>query len=265
MNKIEIKDLSFSYGNVPVFKDISLVLDKPELTCVLGPNGVGKTTLVKCINKLLKPTSGSVLINGRDSREISLLEMARMMAYVPNSTSNVFSTSVAEAILMGRHPHAGWTTSNTDIESVDRAMDVMELQELASREIKELSAGQLQRVMIARGLVQEPKLLILDEPTSNLDIKHQMAVMMFLKDYARDQKIMVLMVCHDLNITAAFADRVIVMSDGGIYADGSANKVLNEKTVKDVYDVECKVIDVNGKPHVIMLPENTGLGKKEII
>lgn len=263
MSEIEMKDLSFSYGDMCVFKDINLVLNRSELVCILGPNGVGKTTLVKCINKLLKPTSGSVLIDGKDNKEISLLEMARTMAYVPNSTMNVFSTSVAEAILMGRHPHAGWTTSDRDIESVDKAMDVMGLQSLADREIRELSAGQLQRVMIARGLVQEPKILILDEPTSNLDIKHQMTVMRFLKDYARREDTMVLMVCHDLNITATFADRIIVMSNGRIYADGQASEVLSERTIKDVYDVECRILDISGRPHIILLPECDGIEEME--
>lgn len=263
MNEIEMRDLSFSYGDTPVFKDINLVFNKSELICILGPNGVGKTTLVKCINKLLKPTSGTVLIDGKDNKDISLLEMAKIMAYVPNSTSNVFSTSVAEAILMGRHPHAGWTTSDKDVDTVDKAMEIMGLQSLANREIKELSAGQLQRVMIARGLVQEPRILILDEPTSNLDIKHQMKVMGFLKDYAKKEDTMILMVCHDLNITATFADRIVIMSKGGIYADGQVNEVLNERTVKDVYDVECKILDVNGRPHIILLPESDGKEKEE--
>lgn len=257
MTNIKIEGLSFSYGDVPVFHDLDLEMDKPELICILGPNGVGKTTFVKCINKLLTPTQGTVLIDGKNVRDSSLLELAQIMAYVPNTAYSVFSMSVAEAVLMGRHPHAGWTTSENDMRIVDKAIETMELEELSDRDIRELSAGQLQRVMIARGLAQQPKILILDEPTSNLDVRHQMDVMHFLKKYARDSGTMVLMVCHDLNITAAYADRIIMMANGGVFADGGAAEVLTEYNIKQVYDVECRVIEVEGRPHIILLPKST--------
>ncbi|MCB5279233.1 MAG: ABC transporter ATP-binding protein [Candidatus Cloacimonetes bacterium] len=254
MTEIRMENMSFSYGNCNVFSNISLKIEGSNLVCILGPNGVGKTTLVKCINKLLKPTSGHIYINDNDVQDMHLLDLAQIMAYVPNSAFSVFSMTVAEAILMGRHPHAGWTTSENDMDVVDKAIDTMDLQDLSERDIRELSAGQLQRVMIARGLAQEPEILILDEPTSNLDVKHQMEVMRFLKRYAVESDTTILMVCHDLNITAAFADRIIIMSNGGIFADGKAEDVLTEDCIKQVYDVDVKVIDVEGRPHVILLP-----------
>lgn len=255
MSSIEVKGLTFGYGEKPVLKDVSITFDRSELVCILGPNGVGKTTLVKCINRLLKCSGGEVLIDGVDNRDMSLLDLARKLAFVPNSSSSVFSMTVAEAILMGRHPRAGWNTSAEDLRVVNDAMNTLDIQEYASRDIRELSAGQLQRVMIARGLVQEPEILILDEPTSNLDVKHQMTVMKFLKEYARDKNVMVIMVCHDLNITAAYADRVVVMKDGGVYADGKPWDILTAETIKHVYDVSCRVIDVEGTPHIALLPE----------
>lgn len=255
MTSIELQDVTFGYGDTPVFKDVNILFDKPQLVCILGPNGVGKTTLVKCINKLLKPSNGQVLIDGKSVQSMSLLDLARTMAFVLNSTSSVFSMTVAEAILMGRHPHAGWVTSDEDLDIVDRAIDIMGLQEFSDRDIRELSAGQSQRVMIARGLVQEPFVLILDEPTSNLDIKYQMDVMRFLKRYAKEKGILVIMVCHDLNITAAYADRVVLMYDHGIYADGAAKEVLTEENIEHVYNVNAKVIDVGGLPYVVLIPE----------
>ena len=163
--------------------------------------------------------------------------------------------SVAEAILIGRHPRAGWTTSEKDIEVVDETIRLLGLEEYSDRDIRELSAGQLQRVLIARGLVQEPEILILDEPTSNLDVRYQMDVMRFLKDYAREKGILVLMVCHDLNITAAYADRVVLMHNGGIFADGKASDVLTEENIETVYRVKARVMEIEGTYHIALLPE----------
>lgn len=255
MTGIKVEQLQFGYGSTQILKGIDVSFDKPELVCVLGPNGVGKTTLVKCINKLLKPTSGRICVDGENVSDIKLLDLAKKMAFVPNSSTNVFSMSITEAVLMGRHPHSGWTTTEEDLDIVERAIDMMGLKDLAARNINELSAGQHQRVMLARGLAQDPQVLILDEPTSNLDVKFQMGVMKFLKQYAREKNVIVIMVCHDLNLTAAYADRVVLLYDGRIYADGSVRDVLTEENIKHVYDVEADVIDVGGSPYIILLPE----------
>ena len=252
---VKIEDMTFGYDEKIILENVNLEIDHPGLLCILGPNGVGKTTIVKCMNKLLKPKSGHVYINGKDVSTMSLLEVAQTLAFVPNSSSSVFSMSVAEAILMGRHPRAGWTTSERDIKVVDAAIDLMGLQEFASRDIRQLSAGQTQRVLIARGLVQEPDILILDEPTSNLDVKYQMDVMRFLKAYARDRKILVIMVCHDLNITAAYADRVILMYGKKVFADGTAKDVLTAENIKTVYNVEAEVTERNGVPQIHLVPK----------
>ncbi len=255
MTDVRFENVTFGYGDEPVFEDVNIDFCGSGLTCILGPNGVGKTTLVKCINKLLKPKSGRVLVDGTDVQTLSLPELARIMAFVPNSSTSVFSMSVAEAILIGRHPRAGWTTTEKDIEVVDETIRLLGLEEYSDRDIRELSAGQLQRVLIARGLVQEPEILILDEPTSNLDVRYQMDVMRFLKDYAREKGILVLMVCHDLNITAAYADRVVLMHNGGIFADGKASDVLTEENIETVYRVKAKVMEIEGTYHIALLPE----------
>jgi len=252
---IKIEDMTFGYDENNILENVNLEITEPGLVCILGPNGVGKTTIVKCINKLLKPRGGRVFVNGTDVSSMGLLDVAKILAFVPNSQQSVFSMTVPEAILMGRHPRAGWTTSERDIKVVDAAIDLLGLQEFSTRDIRQLSAGQTQRVLIARGLVQEPDILILDEPTSNLDVKYQMDVMRFLKAYARDRRIIVLMVCHDLNITAAYADRVILMYGKGVFADGKPAEVLTAGNIKTVYHVNAEVSDFNGIPQVHLIPE----------
>ena len=252
MTVLELKNLSFSYDGYEVFGNINLTVDRPGLYCILGPNGVGKTTLVKCINKLNTPTSGKVLLDGCDVDGMSLLDIARKVAYVPNGASSVFSMTVSEAIMLGRHPYAGWITSDDDIEAVEEVVDLLGLNDYVDRDISELSSGQLQRVMIARGLVQEPEILILDEPTSNLDAKYQMDVMRFLKSYARDKNVIVLMICHDIFLAAQYADSVILMEKGGIRAVGSVSEVLTSESLSSVYDVKASVADIGGKPHIHM-------------
>ena len=255
MTAVKLDDVSFSYDNVGVLNDISLELNDSNLTCIIGPNGVGKTTLVKCINRLLKPSKGTITLDGMDISTFSLFDLAKKMAFVPNSVSNVFSMSVSEAILMGRYPHSGWMTSEEDLRVVEEMIHIMHLEDLADRNFRELSAGQTQRVVIARGLAQEPEILILDEPTSNLDVKHQMDIMKFLNNYSKNMNIKVIMVCHDLNITSSFADRIIMMHNGRVFADGTADQVMTEENIREVYNVNSRIIDVDGRPHIIMLKD----------
>ena len=252
---VRLENMSFGYDEKLILEDINLEINEPGLLCILGPNGVGKTTIVKNMNKLLKPKSGHVFVNGTDVSTMSHLDVARVMAFVPNSSNSVFSMTVGEFILMGRHPRAGYTTSDRDIAVVVSAIEILGLQEFAERDVRQLSAGQTQRVLIARGLVQEPEILILDEPTSNLDVKYQMDVMKFLKAYARDRKIVVIMVCHDLNITAAYADRVLLLYGKNVYADGKASEVLTADNIKTVYNVNAEVTDYDGVPQIRLIPE----------
>jgi iron complex transport system ATP-binding protein len=250
---MNVESMSFSYGQTEIFKDVDFELDEPNLTCIIGPNGVGKTTLARCVNRLLRPKKGKVVLTGTDINDMTLKELATHMGFVPNTSGDTFPMSVVDTVLMGRHPRSGWATTDHDLKVVEETIKTMGLEELAMRDFNELSAGQHQKVMIARGLAQEPDVLVLDEPTSNLDIKHQIEVMEILHMLVREKGIMVLMVCHDLNITARYADRIIMMSNGGVFADGTAQEVITEENVMKVYGVRSKIIEVEGRPHVILL------------
>jgi iron complex transport system ATP-binding protein len=250
---LRVEDISFAYGRNEVLKGVSFELGEPTLNCVIGPNGVGKTTLARCVNHLLRPQKGRVTLDGVDMNHMTLRELAVRIGYVPNLSRDTFPMSVVDTVLMGRHPRAGWTTSDHDLEVVEETIRIMGLEEYAMREFNELSAGQHQRVMIARGLAQEPDLLILDEPTSNLDVRHQMEVMSLLQRLTRERGITVLMVCHDLNITSRYADRILMMSAGRIHADGTAAEVMTEANIEAVYGVRSRCMEVEDRPHLILL------------
>lgn len=251
--EIKMENMCFGYGEKLVLKDINLTLNESNLTCVLGPNGVGKSTLMYCINKLQKPTSGVITVDGKNLRDISLKEMAKIFSFVPHNEEDTFSMSVMDTVLMGRHPHSGFTTTKKDLVIAAQNLRLMGVEDLAEKGFDELSAGQHQRVMIARGLTQEPKVLMLDEPTANLDVKYQMLVMKLLRDISRVKNIMVLVICHDLNVTSLFADRILLLSEGGIYADGTAKEVLTKENVRNVYGVDCEISEIQGRPHISLL------------
>lgn len=224
----------------------------PQVVSILGPNGVGKSTLIHCINKILEPTGGKVFLDDVETTEYSLKDMAKRISYVPYSSSDTFPLTVVDTVLLGRHPHAGWKTTDEDLRKVYEVLERLEISDLAMRFFNELSAGQHQKVMLARGLVQEPDVILLDEPTSNLDIRHQLGISRMLRELSRTDGILVIMISHDLNIAARYSDNIILMHEGRIFAAGSPKDVLTEENIRTVYGVESKIIDDEGRPYIVV-------------
>ncbi|MBF9016520.1 MULTISPECIES: ABC transporter ATP-binding protein [unclassified Oceanispirochaeta] len=262
---IIVEDLHFSYPGKDVLKGIDLCLEETEIMCIIGPNGSGKSTLVKCIEDLLKPQQGRILLGGTDSRKLSSLDIARIIGYVPQISKQIFSTTVFDAVLMGRKPHSSWRSSSEDIDVVIEILITMDLADIALQEFNNLSGGQQQRVLIARALAQKPKVLLLDEPTSALDIAHQLEVMEIIHNLVHKQRIAVLMVVHDLNLASRYADKIVMLDDGKIHTSGTAEKTLTCRNIEKVYGVEVDISGHTGKLAVtpIRRVNQRGLGMKQ--
>ena len=249
--ELKFNGMGFSYASVPVLENVCLDISQPQFVSIIGPNGVGKSTLIHCINKILSPTHGTVLLDGKNVKEYQQKEIAQHVGYVPYTSSDTFPLSVVDTVLLGRQPHAGWGTTDEDLEIVYTTLKQLDIEDLALRHFNELSAGQHQKVMLARGLVQRPEVLLLDEPTSNLDIKHQLAISRLLRKLSRENSIMVVMISHDLNIAAKYSDNIIMMHKGGIYAVGTPSEVMTRENIMHVYGVDCTIVDDDGRPHMI--------------
>ena len=253
MPQISIDDLEFSYSKEAIIlHDITLDISNPQLISIIGPNGVGKSTLIHCINRILSPSKGTVLVDDMPVSEYNIKDLAKKIGYVPYTSTDTFPMSVVDTILMGRNPHRRWNSLKEDLRVAEEAMEMMDISHLAMRPFNELSAGQHQRVMLARGLAQEPEILLLDEPTANLDIRHQMDVIRLLKRLSVERGLVVVMISHDLNIASKYSDNIIMMSKGSIYAVGRPMEVITPENIKEVYDVDCEVIMSEGRPFMII-------------
>jgi iron complex transport system ATP-binding protein len=255
--KITIKGLTFSYGSSKILDDLNIEVEDSEILSLVGPNGSGKTTLIKCIDRILKP-KGSILLDGKDIERMSQQEIARCIGYVPQSSSTPLATTVFDTVLMGRRPHISWRVSDFDLDKVAEVLELLHLDDLAMREFAQLSGGQKQKVLIARALAQEPAILLLDEPTSNLDMKHQLEVMEIISDLVREKKISAVMAIHDLNLAARFTDRLVMLKSGQVYATGEPNALLSEANICKVYGIEAVVMNALGRPYIVPLRSMNG-------
>jgi iron complex transport system ATP-binding protein len=256
--KLEINNLSFSYNGFAALEDINLEVGFGEVLGIVGPNGSGKSTLLKCMNRILKTEQNSVLINGRGIESIGLKELAKLMGYVPQSTRNIFPFTVFDVVLMGRRPYIQWSLGKKDKKLVANILEYLGIGDLGMRYFNELSGGEQQKVIIARALAQQPDVLLLDEPTSSLDIKHQLEIMCILRRLAQSNHFSVIISIHDLNLACRFSDRVLMIKDGCIFAVGTPESVITENNIESVYGIKSNVTkSVLGLPQVIPLESET--------
>jgi iron complex transport system ATP-binding protein len=262
--KIKVNNLEFGYSSTPVLKDVTMKLTESEILGIVGPNGAGKSTLIRCIDRILKPKQGTILLDEQEIKNMSMMEVARRIGYVPQTGSRTFPITVFDTVLMGRRPHLGWRSGDADIKKVVEVLKLMEIEDLAMSDLNELSGGQQQKVLIARALAQEASVLLLDEPTSNLDIKHQLEVMEIIKNLVATKKVSAIMAVHDLNLASRYTDRVIIMKLGRIIDAGTPSDVLTPENIRSVYDVEAEVINGNGRvPYIVPIrsvrPDKSGM------
>lgn len=247
---IEVQNLSFSYGHHPVLSHVGFTAQSGECVGILGNNGAGKSTLITCINRIRTPDSGSVLIDGKAVGNMSRRELARSVAYVAQK-NEMSQTTVFDCVLLGRKPYIHWAVGEEDLRLCTAMIHRVGLEALELRNLDELSGGELQKVMLARALVQRPKVLLLDEPTSNLDPRNQYEMMELVREVAREQHITVLIVIHDLNLALRYCDRFFFLKDGSGYRYGGL-EVVDQHTIESVYGVCAKVMDVGGRRIVII-------------
>ncbi len=246
---MSVNGLAFDYPSRPVLKNINFSICKGTFLAVLGVNGAGKSTLLKCINRVLKPRVGTVLLQEKEVAKFSRRELAKRIGYVAQRREQV-STTVFDAVLLGRKPYIQWEASPKDLETAKKALSMLEMEEYSLRYFDELSGGEQQKVMIARALAQEPELLLLDEPTSNLDLKNQLEVLRIIKKIVAGGQIGAVVSMHDLNLAIRFADRFILLKNGEIFAAGGL-EVMTPENIEKVYSTPVKVVEVESIPMVV--------------
>ncbi len=244
--ELKINDLYFKYDREWTLENINFSTKENEMTAVLGPNGSGKSTLLKCINGILNPDRGKINLADKDLTSMSSAELARFIAYVPQKESRSFPAPVFEMILMGRKPYINYRPDKKDKEKTAAVIEEMDLEDIAFRDFNSLSGGQQQKVLIARAMVQEPHLLLLDEPTSSLDLKHQLDVMEVISEQTENE-ISALIAMHDLTLAARYCEKFVILNDGKVHSKGDG-EVINCQTISEVYEVEAEVREEQGKP-----------------
>ncbi|MBN2109492.1 MAG: ABC transporter ATP-binding protein [Methanosarcinaceae archaeon] len=232
---LEVNGIEFRYKSKEILKDIKFGLKKNEILSILGPNGVGKTTLLKCMNAILKPKSGTILVDEVDLLKLEQIEIARRMGYVPQRCEPARLTAF-DAILLGRMPHMKWNISPEDVMLVETTIKKLHLEDMALSYIDELSGGELQKVSIARAIAQNPKLLLLDEPTSSLDLRNQLEILDTVRDIVRKENVSAIMTMHDLNLAFRYSDKFLFLKNGTIFAAGSMNEITPDM-IHEVYGV----------------------------
>ncbi len=267
MAQLMARELTLQYQQRRVIEGLSTRIPEGKVTMIVGANACGKSTLLRGLSRLLKPAGGSVALDGKDIHLRPARELARTLGLLPQHPSAPEGISVRDLVGRGRYPYQGLFRRHTaeDNAAIHRALETTGTLELAARNVDELSGGQRQRVWIAMALAQETEVLLLDEPTTYLDLAHQVEVLDVVTDLNRNRGITVAIVLHDLNLAARYADHMIAMKSGRIVAEGPGNDVLTENLVRDVFGLECRVVPdpVSGTPLIIPIGRHIPIGGRQ--
>lgn len=244
VNPLETQQLTLAYDGAPIIRNLSLVIPPQKITVLVGANGCGKSTLLRGLAKLLKPKSGIVYLDGKNISQLKATTVAKKLGMLTQSPVAPEGLTVRDLVAMGRYPHQSWLQqwSTEDEKKVAEALKITTIDELADRSLDSLSGGQRQRAWIAMVLAQDTDILLLDEPTTFLDLAHQVELLDLLDELQESQGKTIVMILHDLNLSCRYADYLVAIQQGKVYATGTPEQVMTEEMVRDVFNLECRII-----------------------
>lgn len=248
---LTLQGVEFTYPSVSVLKGVSFELQEGEMLAIVGKNGSGKSTLIKCINRILEYQSGNISVHREEIKNMRRRDVAKKMAYHPQKTSYNFPVTVFDAVLMGRYPYSSWNGDKDSEKHAWEVLKLLDLESLALRDYNQISGGQQQKVIIARALAQEAKILLLDEPTSDLDIRYQLEVMEIIRRLVKEKNISAIVAIHDLNLASRYCDRIVMLHNGVIFSAGTPCEVFTPENIASVYGVDASVREDEGVFHII--------------
>ncbi len=253
---LSVRDLSIEFGGFRALDRVSFDIGEGKLVGLIGPNGCGKSTMMRCISRIYEPTSGSITVDGKDVLHLKPAEVAKLVASVPAELGSTFNMTVMDMVVLGRYPFVDrlWWETPEDERITREALRTFGLDNIRNRQLSLCSSGERQRALIAKAYVQEPRLMLVDEPTAHLDMKYKLQVMEYLRRMARSD-MTVLVAEHDISLMARYCDTCIIMKKGGIVTIGDPKEVITEQLIRDVYEVDSRVgLDADGEIYV--LPKN---------
>jgi len=239
---IRIQGVEVRYNSIKALDNVSMDVSEGEVVAVLGPNGSGKTTLLKVIDGILKPVKGSVYIDSKSVLRMSRRDVAKLVGFVPQRVNVMHGVKVIDFVVTGRKPHVDFAPTARDIGIALKYLKYVDAEHLAERDITELSGGEFQRILIARALAAEPRILLLDEPTANLDMKYQLAILDIIARLSKEKRLTVVMTLHDLTQAYRYAEKAVFLNNSRVYAMGRVEEVMSEEVIEAVYGVKVKVI-----------------------
>jgi iron complex transport system ATP-binding protein len=250
-SKLKISNLVFHYGTEDILKDLSFEVPSGSFFSILGPNGVGKSTLIKCMCSILRPKSGTIHLDTLNIREMDLRQLSRKIGYTGQHLAVRIPVSVFDLVMLGRRPYQRLFVSNSEREKVWSLLAELGISDYANRPLSELSGGKQQLVHIASSLAQEPEVLLLDEPTSNFDMLHQLEVLRKLKNKTREDGLTVVAAIHDVNLAVRFSDCILMLKEGTAFRMGEPEAIITEENIKTLYGLDAEVITHKGCRHVV--------------